>query len=683
MQTAGKWLLGLGIWLASGVPGRAATTFYVAPQGSNRGKGTIDAPFATLERARDAIRAMKRNGALPDGGVSVVLLEGIYARDEAFALTAEDSGTETAPIVYRGQAGAEVRITGGRIVGNFTEVTDAAIRARLDDKARDRVLQADLKAQGVADFGSLTERGFGKPMHRAQLELFFNDRPMTLARWPNEGYATIAGLPDGQEARRFQYDGDRPRRWAEEPDVWVYGYWYHDWADTYLPVEAIDVEQRIITTKSQHNYGLRKGNRWYALNVLAELDSPGEYYVDRERGRLYFWPPGPVEKGRAVVSVADRLIDMQETSHLTIRGFILEACRGTAVSVSGGSHDQIVGCTIRNIGNRAVTVTGMDNAVVGCDIYETGDGGISLRGGDRRTLTPARLLAENNHIYNYSRWSRTYRPAVAVGGCGNVVRNNLLHHGPHNAIQLGGNDHRIEFNEIHNVCHDTGDVGAFYMGRDWTARGTVIRHNYWHDIRGPGRIGAMGVYLDDQAGGITISGNVFLRVTRAAFIGGGCDNRVENNIFIDCSPAVHIDARGLGWQKKATDDRKGTLRSRLRAMPYQNELWRRRYPNLVNILDDDPGTPKRNRIVRNICVGGKWDDIDRKTRKYQVIEDNLIDEDPHFVDRDDGDFRLQPSSPAFKTGFKQIPVERIGLYKDERRASWPVVHEPRKLVERR
>jgi len=667
------------LWGAAANVGCAGVTVYVAPGGSDQATGAREAPLATLEGARDWVRAMKRAGGLPDGGVTVVLRGGVYERSGAFVLAAADAGAEGSPIVYRNQPGEEVRIVGGRAVTGFQPVTDAAVLARLDEAARGRVLQADLKAQGIADYGQLSQRGFGQAVRPAHMELFFQDRPMTLARWPNDGYARIADLPAGPQARQFAYSGDRPRRWAGEPDAWVYGYWYHDWADTYMKVESIDVDKRILTTVTQHHYGLRKGNRWYALNVLAELDSPGEYYVDRQAGILYFWPPAPIAAGKAVVSVAERLIDVADASHVTFRGLTLEACRGTAVRVAGGSHNQVVGCTIRNVGNQAAALLGADHAVIGCDIYETGDGGIFLAGGDCKTLTPARLLAENNHIYNYSRWSRTYRPAVGVSGCGNAVRSNLIHHGPHNAIQLGGNDHLVEFNEVHSVCHDTGDVGAFYTGRDWTARGTIIRHNYWHHIEGPGMLGAMGIYLDDQASGFTVSGNVFYRVTRALFVGGGCDNVVENNVFVDCRPAMHIDSRGLGWQKKATDDPKGELRSRLAAVPYQNELWGRRFPELVNILSDDPGTPKRNKVLRNISVGGTWDDIDPKTRKFQVVEGNFVDEDPQFVDRAKGDFRLKGTSPAFKLGFKPIPVERIGLYQDDRRASWPVVHTPREL----
>jgi len=652
---------------------QAALTIYVSPEGSDDGAGTKFAPFQSLERARDAIRQIKKSrGLLPKGGFIVELLAGIYELDKPLVLTTEDSGTKGAPIVYRAQPGKKVRISGGKRITNFKKVTDAQVLAVVDAAARNSLVQADMKQLGIQDFGKLSERGFGCPVRTAHMELFFQDKPMILARWPNEGYVKIADLSGGAQSGQFKYSEERPKRWRQENDVWIYGYWYHDWADSYMSVETIDVQNQTLQMKNKPTYGLRKGQRWFALNLLSELDTPGEYYVDTKKGMLYFWPPASLQGGAAVVSATDRLISMKDTKYVTVQGMILEACRSTAITISGGDHNRIVDCVIRNTGNKAVTVSGADHTVSSCTIYETGDGGISLSGGDRKTLTPARLRAENNHIYNFSRWCHTYRPAVGVGGCGNIVRHNLIHHGPHNAIQLGGNDHTIEYNEIHHVCQDTGDVGAFYMGRDWTARGTVIRYNYWHHISGPGRLGAMGVYLDDQASGITIFGNIFFDVTRAVFIGGGCDNVVENNIFVDCTPSAHIDARGLGWQKKFTDDPKATLRTRLKSMPYRNPLWQKRYPNLANILTDDPGTPKRNRVTRNICVGGKWDDIHNGTRKYQIVENNLVDQNPHFLGSENQDFQLhpqkqdfqlKPTSPALKLGFQPIPIERIGLRK--------------------
>ncbi|MES2461642.1 MAG: right-handed parallel beta-helix repeat-containing protein, partial [Armatimonadota bacterium] len=281
------------------------------------------------------------------------------------------------------------------------------------------------------------------------------------------------------------------------------------------------------------------------------------------------------------------------------------------------------------------------------EITDTGDGGIVLSGGDRNRLTPAELFAENNRIHEYSRWSRTYRPAVGVFGVGNRVAHNLIYDGPHNGIQLSGNDHVIEFNEIHNVCYETGDVGAFYMGRDWTARGTVIRNNYFHDINGPGQLGAMGIYLDDQASGITITGNLFRKVTRAVFIGGGDDNRVTNNVFVDCVPSVHLDARGLGWQKPATDGPKGTLRTQYAAVPVTSDVWTKKYPSLVSsVTVGDPGAPTGNLVERNVSLGGRWSDVEAKAKTGITFKDNLTDADPLFVNPVKNDFRLKSNSPA-------------------------------------
>ena len=169
--------------------------------------------------------------------------------------------------------------------------------------------------------------------------------------------------------------------------------------------------------------------------------------------------------------------------------------------------------------------------------------------------------------------------------------------------------------------------------------------------------------------GTTIYGNLFYKVTRAAFIGGGRDCIVENNIFVDCNPALHIDARAMGWASYHVDT---TMTERLKAMPYKSELWRNRYPKLVDILDEEPAAPKGNIVVRNISQGGKWDGIYDQARPYVTVEDNLIEEDVHFVKEPPESFQLRDDSPAFKIGFKPIPVEKIGLYKDNLRASLPV-----------
>ena len=514
---------------------------------------------------------------------------------------------------------------------------------------------------------------------------------MTLARWPNEGFVHIVAEAGGDKfdirgrtgdrIGKWVYDGDRPKRWADENDVWVHGYWFWDWSDQRHKVKSIDTDTRVIEVEPPyHGYGYREGQWYYAFNVLAEIDSPGEWYVDRETGILYFWPPAPIDSGPAVASLLPTMVTMNDVSYVTLRGMIIEAVRGTAITMTGGTQNRIVGCTLRNIGGSAISVSGgTEHGISGCDMYQMGGGGISLSGGDRKTLTPGGHLAENNHIHHYGRWYRMYRSAISLNGVGNRASHNLIHNAPHMAIGFSGNDHVIEFNEINRVCYESNDAGAMYAGRDWTMRGTVIRHNYLHHISGFRGDGCVGGYLDDMWCGTRIYGNLFYRVTRAAFIGGGRDNVVENNLFVDCEPALHIDNRAQGWAGYHVGT---TMKERLDAMPYKQPPWSTRYPELVNLWEDEPAAPKGNKVVRNVSVGGVWDEVDERARKYQTIEDNLVDGDPGFVTPERigagrepraTDFALKPDSAAFAADFKALPLDRMGLLNDESRAHRPVV----------
>ncbi|MBN2309866.1 MAG: hypothetical protein JXR94_12905, partial [Candidatus Hydrogenedentes bacterium] len=208
--------------------------------------------------------------------------------------------------------------------------------------------------------------------------------------------------------------------------------------------------------------------------------------------------------------------------------------------------------------------------------------------------------------------------------------------------------------------------GAFYMGRDWTTRGNVIRYNFFHDIHGPYTHGAMAVYLDDAASGTTIFGNVFYKASRAAFIGGGRDNIVENNVFVECNPGVHIDSRGLGWAKKYVVPGGGwEMYKKLEAVNHAQPPYSERYPQLVTLLDDDPAVPKGNVIARNVFVGGKHFNLSKEGEEFAVIEDNFTEGDPGFIDAEHLNFQLKDDSPVYELGFKRIPFEEIGLRHDE------------------
>jgi hypothetical protein len=240
----------------------------------------------------------------------------------------------------------------------------------------------------------------------------------------------------------------------------------------------------------------------------------------------------------------------------------------------------------------------------------------------------------------------------------------------------------IEFNEIHHVCTESNDAGAIYTGRNWTMRGTIIRHNYLHHITGFRDRGCVGVYLDDMFCGTEISGNLFYKVTRAAFIGGGRDCIVKNNLFVDCNPSLHIDARALGWAHGHADMwiKEGREKGTLSGIRYKEPPYSQRYPKLVNILDDEPAAPQGNRVFCNVSFGGKWDGVHSSAREYQSIENNLVDVDPQFATPERignskqpraVDFALKADSPARAIGFPKLPLDRIGLYQDEFRKKLP------------
>ncbi len=662
-----------------------AVRLYVAPGGNDRWSGIMpaarsdggDGPLATLEGARDRLRRLRAEGRLSHGAI-VELQGGDYVLDRTFTLTAEDSGSPDHPVIYAAAAGQKVRILGGRRITGFRPVQDAAVRARLSPEAADHIVAADLRALGITDFGAVVAQG-------QRFEVFFNGRPLTLARWPDDDYTrikdvvggepvTVHGLT-GDKIGKFTYEGDRPARWKGEPEIWLQGYWFWDWADGHQRVESIDTAAGVITlVPPHHHYGYRAGQRWLARNLLCELDRPGEWYLDRAGGILYLWPPEPPEQAEVWVSVLPDLIGLDGASWVTLRGLTLAFNRHKAVTVRGGRHVTVAGCTIHGIGSQAVVVGGgRDHGVVGCDVYDIGDNAISLDSGDRRTLEPGGSVVLNCHITRFGRFSRTYCPAVSVSGVGNRVAHNLMHDAPHIAVMLAGNEHVIEFNEIHHVCTETDDAGAFYMGRDWTQRGNIVRYNCFRDIgRFRSHVGVQSVYLDDWTSGTTVFGNLVVRGGRGVLVGGGRNNTVENNVFVDCEPAVHVDSRGLGWAKYYFDGRDNTLIERLEAMDYRKPPYSIRYPELLTLYDDEPALAKYNRIVRNICVGGRWLDLqDGLNDRVVEIADNLVGQDPLFVDAPRGDYRLQPESPALALGFRPIPLDRIGLYADPYRASVP------------
>jgi hypothetical protein len=705
--------IALIVTLSSCKTGGPGLKLYVSKSGNDLWSGRLshpdqnnqDGPFATIEAARNEIRKLKKEAELPKGEVIVEIEGGVYELSDAFILRSEDSGRDsTSKIIYTGKKGSEVRLTGGRALNEWTPVTDKNILSVFYPEVRDKIFKADLKSAGITGFGSPEGGG---------AELFFNDKPMRISRYPNSGFVKIKSLLNeepvdvrgtkGDLKGKIIYEDQHISQWKNEKDAWLYGYWFWDWSAQPQKIARITPGKKLIElVPPYHNYGYRIGQWFYGYNLLSEIDEQGEYYIDRAEGIIYFYPPDPIEEGHAYVSLNKSLIEMESVTFLTIQGMTIEGCRETAVKMLNCNNTIIAGCTIRNSGDWAIDINGgNNNGAEACDIYEVGGGGIKIAGGDRKTLTPANNFAENNYIHHIARLKRVYNPGISVNGVGNRISHNLIEHLPHMGIWFGGNEIIIEYNDINDVCYESNDAGAVYAGRDWTMRGNVIRFNYLRNISGFEGKGCVGIYLDDAFSSADVTGNVFNKVTRAMMIGGGRDNYVLNNIFVDCTPSIHVDARGLGWMKDShipdwikEAEEKGTIFG----IAYNKPPFSERYPALVNILSDEPRAPKGNIISNNICFGGVWDkaagfwrmSIENTARPYLKMENNIVSQDsqvedslsksiiitdPLFENQKDPvacNYQLNINSPAMKAGFKQIPFDKIGLYKNIYREVLPV-----------
>ncbi len=675
-------------------PTVAAQEFYVSRDGDDTGPGDAERPFASLERAREAVReALRRTGqpAGAAGAIAVTLKDGVYPCATTFALGSEDSGTAESPVVYRAENLGAATLYGGRAIEGFTLVDDEAILARLPQEARGKVYQCDLAAQGITDYGELAVRGHGQPPSPPTLELYCNGEPMTLARWPNEGFVEITRLVEpGEKGERpsvFEYESDRHSRWVDADDGWLFGYFKWLWADGTVRIGSIDPAARTLTTADAYDYhgGMDTGQGiiYYAFNLLEEIDMPGEWYLDRDSGILYFWPP--VDPASATIELgmlSVPMISLDGCEHVRIEGINFDLGRDGCVTITDSNDCLVAGCVVTRFAGNGVCIHGGKRCgIYGCDIHTIGRRATEVIGGDRVTLTPAAHFVENCRMSDFGRIDRTYTPAIQLEGVGNRVSNNLLYDCPSSVMRIEGNDHLIEYNETHSSVQESDDQGAMELFYNPTYRGVVFRHNYFHDNGKTGTEGAVhgqaAIRLDDAISGVLIEGNVFVRSSNGNFgavqINSGRDNVIGNNLFIDCKLGV-----SGGWRRENhvwKTIREGTPR---KDIYHESELYLERYPQIASMMDD-PGinVVRRNIFYRSGPV------ITREPELFELVDNHESgDADPGFVDASRDEYALHPDAPVVRAiGFEPIPTDRIGLYEHPLRASWPVHTEPVRLLD--
>ncbi|UKJ09281.1 right-handed parallel beta-helix repeat-containing protein [Solitalea lacus] len=691
---------------------------YVSVDGKDSNLGTLKKPFATLQKAQSIVQALIKSN--PTDLYTVYIRQGTYFFDKSFVVDSLHSGRKTSPITYCAYQDEKVSFSGGINipVNRAVVVSNPSIISRLLPEARKKVLQVNLKALGIKNYGAVKPKGFGRAYSNAAMELFCNKEAMRPARWPNDTLVPIGKVHDpgsiprngdfSQRGGKFSYNVQRPSRWTKANDLWISGFFKYGYADDAVKIAQLDTVNKTFTTVQETLYGFESGKvfqRWYAFNLLEEIDLPGEYYIDRAAGMLYFMPPVGNLESLEVSFTEDPLVVLENASYVQFKDITFECGRGMGVYIEKGKENKIDRCVFRNLGTVAVMVgkgihspkglqhdvtgepvsrkigslyghlytnttfereAGFGHIISNSHIYNIGSGGIILGGGNRLTLEKGNNQVVNCRIHDFNRIERSYKAGVNIDGVGNVIRNCEIYDCPGSAVLLHGNDHLIEYNNIHHAVTQGDDMGAIYYGRDPSEFGNKVRYNFFHHL-GNDHGYLVAVYHDDGACGMEVYGNVFYKAgSRASLIGGGNDNVYRNNLFIDCSVAIHIDNRLLGWGRNMVK-RDEIFEQRLKAVNYQQPPYSLAYPSLTNYFDDKPGLPKRNYIEGNVFVNTKQI-TDAKAEWSDVGKNITLFGNPGFVDSEKMNFELLPSSEVFKlmSEFKKIPFSKIGIQKEEK-----------------
>lgn len=652
---------------------------YVSPSGSDENPGTKEQPVQTPQRAVELARALDKAEKV------IYFADGEY-RISALTLTAEDSG-----ITFFAENGA---------VFNGGLTLDPADF----EPYKDNIQVLDLSKYGVTAERIGQVRAFGQYNQAAKYnaegslycELFCDNVRMTLARYPNAGEYLYTGkiLDNGDSKEVYTDQGtetnpdwetmqnprggtfeadkavtDRVKTWTNSDDIWMFGYFQYDWADSTTPLK--EVGDGTVTTEYASVYGFKEGMPYYFFNVFEELDAENEWYIDRDALKLYFTPPADFQGKSLEISLeTGDLVTLQDAQNVTFDGITFTGTRASAIRGTG-SDITIQNCTVKNVGENAIELTGERILVENNTITATGKAGVILTGGDRETLTSSENVVTNNLIYDWSQVYRTYQAAVSLNGVGAVCSHNEIYNSPHEAITYSGNNHVIEYNVIHDVVLESSDAGAIYAGRSWSYYGNVIRYNCIYNI-GSENFTPSGIYFDDALSGQEAYGNLLINIPGCAFLlGGGRDLKIENNLIINAATPIYYDDRAIvdssasSWFKHSQTPGEG-LWATLTEVDVQSEAWKAAFPELSALSDDfenteDPqfaANPANSTVKHNVVVSAKksFGDISKGAEKYSDISENTLYKLGDAPFAADGDYTLT----QLPEDFEQLPFDQMG-----------------------
>jgi len=663
-----------------------AADLYVSPDGNDRWTGRLDrpasnatdGPLATVSRAQQLVRELKAKDPGRQKPIVVALRGGTYFLQQPIRFEPADSGTPSAPVVYRAYRDERPILSGGVRIAGWKPTPEG----------RWQVVLEDVKA-GKWSFA----------------QLFVNDQRRFRPRLPKQGYYAIAQQvapspkTGGKGAYRFGFSGDQLRTdWANLGDIEVNA--FHQWATSRMRIQSIDTEKRIVTftgqTQTADGWGsFAKGNRFFVENVREALGEPGQWYLDRPTGQLTYIPRAG-ERPDAAVVIAPRLeqlvvfhgdVKAKNWVHdIQLRGLTLahsnwvlppagqsfpqaEIGLNSAVAAIGARRIVLDGCAVRHTGGYAMAfgVGCRENRVESCEMVDLGGGGIKIghagsglwEDSGRVPTDPEEIVS--HHVVRNCRMAyggRLHPAAIGVWighSPNNTIEQNDIFDFYYTAVSVGwiwgyapslaaGND--IGFNHMHTIGQGvlSDMAGVYTLG---TSPGTRVHGNHIHDVQSFD-YGGWGLYTDEGSTGIVMENNLVYRTRTGGFHQHyGKENRIQNNIF--AFSTLHQLQRS-------------------RAEPHlsfwfeRNIVYWTKGPLLASNWDDDNFKLDYN-VYWNAAgkpvtfAGGLGLEAWQTKRKQDL---HSVVADPRFVAPGKDDFRLRPDSPALKLGFKPFDYTKAG-----------------------
>lgn len=658
-----KWLSIACFWLSSfGV--YAQTEYFISTEGKDMNLGSIEAPFASLEKALEEARK-------ESGEVTLFLREGTYRLQKTVVLTKTD-GNRNKALNIRSYPGEKVVISGGQ-------------KLDLDWKPYKKgIMCAKIEGQVQMDM------------------LLVNGEIRHMARYPNYDEQAIRFNGTSAEATA----PSRVKQWKHPETGYLHAMHRSDWGDFHYRITGKDDKNQLVLEGGWQNNrqsGLHPDNRMVE-NIFEELDAPGEWFFDTEESVLYYYPIEGENMEKAVVETpqlkhlfeirgteADpvmniRLDGLQLTQ--TMRTFMERyepllrsdwtIYRGAAVFMEGTERCSLSDCDLYNLGGNAVFFSKYNrNAEVsGSHFTNIGASAICFVGdpqcvrspsfeyslfvpfdlldrekGPKGNNYPSNCVVKDNLIHKIGLFEKQITGIELSMSQSIIISHNSIYDTPRAGINVsegtwGG--HIIEYNDIFDTVKETGDHGSFNSwGRDrfWhpdyktmeemttnhpelvlldAVKTTTIRHNRFRCDRG------WDIDLDDGSSNYHIYNNLCLN--------GGIKLRegfyriVENNIIINNSFHPHV------WFLQS-----GDVFSRNIVMSAYKPIQVRKWGLMVdyNIFTDSIALQAAHK---------------NGTDKNSWVSDVL------FANPSVGDFTLSDNSEAIVNGgFHNFPMDEFGV----------------------